>query len=174
MTATQWPGHTITTPAWWNVPLWVWWLLFGNADDGLYGTAQFMPDAPNWQRFVMWGLRNPLHNLTWYVLGVACVPNAAHSARGMDDPGWNFGATFAKAMPVGLFALACIVAAWALLGMHIGLVVVLIILAAVLALVPEIVPLPFVGHTGARWQWYAGWRPTGGAFGLKWRTASDG
>lgn len=59
-------------PAPWYRKLNPWWLLFGNDDDGYFGD-------PDWRAgrtetlglAVIWWLRNPAHNLTWYGIGVA-------------------------------------------------------------------------------------------------------
>lgn len=49
-----------------------WWLLVGNEDDGLYGDDAWRAGRPKtWRLALTWWLRNPCHNLTWYVLGVA-------------------------------------------------------------------------------------------------------
>lgn len=45
-----------------------WWL--GNADDPT-PNDWFMPARDMWLRRVCWWLRNPMHNLVWYVIGCA-------------------------------------------------------------------------------------------------------
>ncbi len=67
----------------------VWW--FGNADD---------PEPPDWYRpggkcrRVLWQLRNPLHNFTFYVIGVADKPftrtGKFPEAVFAPDGGWNW------------------------------------------------------------------------------------
>lgn len=47
------------------------WALFGNDDDGPTGPPSFMPAAPPWWRRVCWWIRNPAHNFTFYVIGIA-------------------------------------------------------------------------------------------------------
>ncbi|AWI53224.1 hypothetical protein DEH84_07105 [Aquabacterium olei] len=48
------------------------WLLFGNEDDGWYGDATWRAGRPESIGLaVLWWLRNPCHNLTWYLIGVA-------------------------------------------------------------------------------------------------------
>ena len=56
------------------------WALCGNDDDGIFGEAEHAGQEwqQRWrgagcslQRFVWWQIRNPLHNLTFYVLGFA-------------------------------------------------------------------------------------------------------
>lgn len=44
------------------------WALFGNDEDGIYGTADFLPTCPQWCRAVAWWLRNPAHNLCFHVI----------------------------------------------------------------------------------------------------------
>jgi hypothetical protein len=39
--------------------------------DGCGAGVEYMPDKPDWLRTVMWYARNPLHNLAFYVIGVA-------------------------------------------------------------------------------------------------------
>ena len=47
------------------------WALFGNADDGVDGPPDWRPDLAGWRRRVAWWARNPAHNFTAYVAGVA-------------------------------------------------------------------------------------------------------
>lgn len=49
------------------------WLLFANEDDGWFGeTSDWGRGRPNsLVTAVLWWLRNPAHNLTWYGLGIA-------------------------------------------------------------------------------------------------------
>ena len=79
------------------------WALFGNDDDGIFGTPDFHPTWPLWLRAVLWWFRNPFHNLTFYVIGISVsspsgkgvLPDTAH--RWGDYPqdvfnpngGWN-------------------------------------------------------------------------------------
>lgn len=47
------------------------WAIFGNDDDP-YHPSDYQPGWPEWRRRLYWfALRNPFHNLTFYVLGVA-------------------------------------------------------------------------------------------------------
>lgn len=49
-----------------------WWALFGNEDDGYFGSDSWRSGrAKTLGLAFKWWLRNPLHNLTWYVIGVA-------------------------------------------------------------------------------------------------------
>ena len=56
---------------WWR-KLNPWWALFGNDDDGYFGDESWR--AGRVQTFALawaWWVRNPCHNLTWYLIGVA-------------------------------------------------------------------------------------------------------
>lgn len=50
------------------------WALFGNDEDGIYGTRKWQIDnwgldlPPYWFVAIFWWLRNPFHNLFWHVL----------------------------------------------------------------------------------------------------------
>jgi hypothetical protein len=111
------------------------WALFGNADDGA-APADYLPGKPAWRRRLAWWCRNPLHNLTFYVIG--CVDRDSLSLGRepdkvfLDAAGWNWAWTFAG---------------W--------------------------LPRPFVSYRGTTWRGYIGWRPPGGAFGLKWQRNRD-
>ena len=63
---------------WFDLPHWISWSLFGNDDDGIFGesiTAQFNnKDKVGIKRAVKWGIRNPLHNFTFYTIGQAQFP----------------------------------------------------------------------------------------------------
>lgn len=48
------------------------WALFGNEDDGFFGDDPWRNGRDRtFLLAVEWWLRNPMHNLTWYVIGVA-------------------------------------------------------------------------------------------------------
>lgn len=55
----------------------LWW--FGNYNDpvdrvnqdGSPAHGTFYPDKPHWFRAMMWGLRNPLHNFMFFVIGLS-------------------------------------------------------------------------------------------------------
>jgi hypothetical protein len=65
---------------WYDLGHWSSWLLFGNDDDGLFGeelTADYRPTQPaDGYKALCWGMRNPLHNFTYYVIGTAYWPNS--------------------------------------------------------------------------------------------------
>lgn len=45
------------------------WVLFGNDEDGIYGTDIWRNGAPKiWLTAIQWWIRNPFHNLFWHVL----------------------------------------------------------------------------------------------------------
>ena len=46
------------------------WAIFGNNDDWP-PPAHCYPELPDWKRRGWWLIRNPLHNFTFYVIGVA-------------------------------------------------------------------------------------------------------
>ena len=57
------PWYKKINPLWW----------FGNADDPINGPKDhpnFHPTDPTWIRKVLWGIRNPLHNLFFFVIGL--------------------------------------------------------------------------------------------------------
>ncbi len=77
--------------AWWY-PLDLAWLLFGNEDDGIYGDATWRAGRPrSFGLAVKWWLRNPCHNLTWYVLGIANRDRLLVINKDSDAPGWVYG-----------------------------------------------------------------------------------
>lgn len=65
---TMWKRRDIAPGSWRNP----FWLFFGNEDDGVYGDKAFNPEGRrDWRTALRWWLRNPAHNLTFYVIGVA-------------------------------------------------------------------------------------------------------
>ena len=82
------PAPAVATQKW--NPLW--WL--GNADDPA-PPEWYRPDARG--RVVTWQLRNPLHNFTFYVIGVADKPftrtGKFPEAVFAPDGGWNWAMT---------------------------------------------------------------------------------
>lgn len=50
------------------------WAIFGNDDDPT-PPADYMPEWPEWRRRLYWlAFRNPLHNFTFFVIGLADKP----------------------------------------------------------------------------------------------------
>lgn len=83
------PRRTVSPPA--GVLAWLAWALFGNEDDGVYGDDRWRAGrAPSFRLAVQWWFRNPLHNLFFYVIGVADKPRAFFSTREWGSPGWTF------------------------------------------------------------------------------------
>jgi hypothetical protein len=84
-----------------NPLAWLGWAFFGNEDDPLWGDAAFNPEQKDtlWWR-AKWWFRNPAHNLTFYVIGVAHreitrsgkYPNDVFNPEG----GWNWAVTSYK------------------------------------------------------------------------------
>lgn len=79
------------------------WALFGNEDDGTIGDRNWNPEQKDtiWIR-IKWWLRNPLHNLTFYVLGCAGVESTRYSTANAGvfkgDGGWMFAYSKTKYM----------------------------------------------------------------------------
>jgi hypothetical protein len=87
---------------------WLAWAIFGNDDDGLTGPADFCPSLPAWLRATLWWLRNPFHNLAFYVIGVADRP-FANSGRYPSDvfaplAGWNWALRWYRHIPFPFFS----------------------------------------------------------------------
>ena len=86
---------------WWS---WLVWALFGNEDDGPHGDKNFkcpvllwiITPSVNWRwwRAVAWWVRNPAHNLCFYVWGVADKPRTFYSTQDWGSvKGWTYHAT---------------------------------------------------------------------------------
>lgn len=58
---------------WYDMGHWTSWILFGNDDDGIFGENwTFHLDQPiSGLKALKWGMRNPLHNFCFYVIGSA-------------------------------------------------------------------------------------------------------
>ncbi len=74
------PRHRSIIP-WWGIGYWTTWALFGNDDDGLFGEGHhalyWRSDEPaSCKKALLWGLRNPLHNFTFYVIGSGWTENS--------------------------------------------------------------------------------------------------
>ena len=54
------PWYKKINPLWW----------FGNANDPVQDHLNFYPDKPLWIRKLKWGIRNPLHNFFFFVIGL--------------------------------------------------------------------------------------------------------
>lgn len=64
---------------WFDLGHWISWSLFGNDDDGIFGempTANFKVQSPISSKLALrWGMRNPLHNFSFYIIGSADKAN---------------------------------------------------------------------------------------------------
>lgn len=53
----------------------IFWALFGNDDDGIYGDLAWNPSQSKDISYAIgWWVRNPFHNLTFYVIGLSTNP----------------------------------------------------------------------------------------------------
>jgi hypothetical protein len=141
------------------------WLLFGNADDGVIGDRKRNPaQIDTWRTRLAWWLRNPLHNLTWYLLGVADRRRDVWGPWGDEfhrpGGGWLWSIVLAAPDLARLLPGLALLVAGGISGLP-----ALADAGALLAWAGAGLPLPYVSYLG-RWKLYAGWRPTG-AFGFK-------
>ena len=173
MNRTLIPGRPVMVPA--GVLSWLLWVLFGNADDGALGTPDFHPTRPAWLRRILWWLRNPAHNLMFYVLGCAHLEQCREGRYPLSvfapEGGLNWAVSHVwmdKPLVRGhLFFLL-------LLGTYLGFLPFGSLWVAVVAgiglhglcLLRYIGWMPFVSWQGHRIKAYAGWRERGN-FGLK-------
>ena len=80
----------------------IWW--FGNAndpvdsigDDGKPNHPTFYPTKPLWIRKLMWGIRNPLHNFFFFVIGLEDRPDIVNYNDMWPTTGqkWNINLPF--------------------------------------------------------------------------------
>ncbi|MCB1136558.1 MAG: hypothetical protein KDK78_09840 [Chlamydiia bacterium] len=140
---------------WYDLGHWTTWALFGNDDDGLFGeepSADFKPSCcPTTGVAGQWALRNPLHNMFFYVLGTAyCTHHSELALLELSPECVHFLCHRCCAETVfsgdcnGLF-----------IGLHGG--------------------LPFVSlhfDYGRRFEFYFGWRERGN-LGIKFRPAAS-
>jgi hypothetical protein len=78
----------------------IWW--FGNIDDGIYGPEDYLQGKPQWWRALNWFFRNPLHNLTFYVIGRCDKPSysVGKSPEDVFVEGFNWAFTSILNIPV--------------------------------------------------------------------------
>ncbi len=61
--------------SWYHLGPFSLWVLFGNDDDGVFGEGPqalwMLHKPPTFSKALLWSLRNPFHNYTFYVLGFA-------------------------------------------------------------------------------------------------------
>ena len=69
---------------------WFIWAFFGNEKDGYIGDTVFNPEQKDtFSIRLKWWLRNPCHNFTWYVIGLAHRHIAHINEFSQEQPGWN-------------------------------------------------------------------------------------
>lgn len=64
-----------------------WWLLISNIDDGYYGLTEPKHNPEQKKTLwlaITWWIRNPFHNLFWYVIGVAHLDRVISGKYGVD------------------------------------------------------------------------------------------
>ena len=123
----------------WPVRVPVWFARWKTGKEIPEGMSAYRQFNTNWVRHLVWGLRNPMHNFMFYVVGV--------SDRNYDLVGPK---------PVRVTLLSDLDHVnrklrgfqWKLLWLN------------------EFIVLPFVSYSGDHWRLYAGWRPDG-ALGFK-------
>lgn len=78
---------------WYDVGHWCTWALFGNDDDGIFGeepSAHYKKDFPvSGCKALVWGLRNPLHNFCFYVIGTAYTCNSCLTLVKLSPEQWS-------------------------------------------------------------------------------------
>ncbi len=154
---------------------WLAWALFGNLDDGPTGPADFEPGRPAWLRAMLWWLRNPFHNLTFYVLGVTHLdqiragrfPLSVFAQGG----GFNWAISYTRRDKTDFIRDLTGVAIW-LIGLAIlpfgwrWAVITPLGLCYLLHAFRSAGWMPFVSWRGSRIDAYIGWRERGN-FGIK-------
>jgi len=117
----------------------IWW--FQN-DDEPTCPADLYIGQPQWWRQLRWLLRNPMHNFTFYVIGIADKPRIVLGEYPNDvfnpNGGWKRHKVYRVRCRGGIVE-------------------------------PYGIGLPFVSYCGNGKMRYAGWRERGN-FGLKWRS----
>jgi hypothetical protein len=76
---------------WYDLTHWVTWALLGNDDDGIFGeepsAGKHATGEINPARAARWTVRNPLHNLCFYVIGSAERENSEFTLLKLSDEG---------------------------------------------------------------------------------------
>jgi len=79
----KYPWYKKINPFWW----------FGNANDPITPDThpKFHPTKPLWIRKILWGIRNPLHNFFFFVVGFNDQPDIVNpgSLKPKDGQKWN-------------------------------------------------------------------------------------
>ncbi|MBS4167652.1 hypothetical protein [Parachlamydia sp. AcF125] len=88
------PRHRSQIKAY-DIGHWITWTLLGNDDDGIFGeekTADYHPEQPiSVTKAISWGLRNPLHNFCFYVIGSAQRKNSEWTLLKLTKKGMSIG-----------------------------------------------------------------------------------
>lgn len=127
---------------------WITWALFGNDDDGLFGEgANYYPEEPETlSKAVRWGVRNPLHNFCFYVIGSAHRKNSEVTLLSASPSHFEMASYKEEAETVFPSRTSCFY-----LGLH-GL--------------KPFISLRLAWSESRRSDFYVGWREKGN-FGLK-------
>lgn len=145
---------------WWNRLNPLWWL--SNADRDY--DPHFKPEPPHRVRKFLFAVRNPGHNFTHYVIGLAHRPfkrvGFFPDQLWPESGKWNFAFIKYESEKSHMVALSLYVVALYLSGearpYHLVLALALLVLTET---------RPFVAYRGDRFEWYIGWRQ-GGNFGI--------
>lgn len=127
-----------------------WWL---KNDDDPVPPDDFHSKRPMWLRQLLWFVRNPMHNFTFYVIGIADrhkLRIGYHPTTVFINRGWNLCIVYVNKSELKIKTQ----------GRH------EICRYAVKAVRTGRVPLPFVSYQGNGLQFYVGWRERGN-FGIK-------
>lgn len=138
----------------------LWW--FQNSDKPL-APSWYKPDWPEWRRQFYWKyFRNPLHNFTWYIIGIAddkykkrigTYPTTVFAP----DGGWNlcYFKWPADSLSVIIFFILVSIVEYLLMDVYIIRTILLISNALLLFY------LPFVSYNSKIIKFYIGWRNEG-------------
>lgn len=154
----------------------IWWLKAGDtwtapaANNG----APYLPgETRQWLRDFYWWWRNPASNLVGYVLGVednnyrvvGTAPVLVTTWRDLGLTGWKWSMIWPQHSIGTLFTAAAAggvamgsdggALMWAALALFVG------------AFWKHFGPLPFISYANNWIEFYLGWRPASGGFGLK-------
>ena len=79
----KYPWYKKINPLWW----------FCNSNDSITSDNHplFHPTKPLWIRKILWGIRNPLHNLFFFVIGLSDQPDVVNYSGQWPKEGqkWN-------------------------------------------------------------------------------------
>lgn len=141
----------------------IWWL---KNDDDPVPPRGYRPEDPEWKRKLFWAFRNPLHNLTFYVIGVADRTSEftrkgtyPRNVFNQTDKRWNFcwiDGIFPTSAVVFFLSIALLVYFF-----NCQTMAYLFLFWAAVA-----IKLPFVSYINSTFKFYIGWRNRGN-FGFK-------